>query len=82
MNQVNEATDLEGPGLELAKTPELFSRGDDIRFFIQGGTDQGGTEVLKLAANGDIYVHGRLAANDMEVVDAMREFVRRAGPRE
>lgn len=32
------------------------------------------TAVLELCANGDIYVHGRLAANDLEVVEALREF--------
>jgi len=33
-------------------------------------------EMLKLCPNGDIFVHGRLADNDKEVVDALREFLR------
>jgi hypothetical protein len=32
-------------------------------------------EMLKLCPNGDIFVHGRLADNDKEVVDALREFL-------
>jgi hypothetical protein len=35
-----------------------------------------GKEMLKLCPNGDIFVHGRLADNDKEVVDALREFLR------
>jgi flagellar hook protein FlgE len=31
--------------------------------------------ILELRPNGDIYVQGRLAANDMEVVSAMRRFL-------
>ena len=31
-------------------------------------------ELLRLCENGDIYVNGRLAENDKEVVDAFREF--------
>lgn len=34
-----------------------------------------GTEILRLGADGDIYVRGRLATNDLEVVDAMRQFL-------
>jgi len=38
-------------------------------FFMQ---DKGTNEILKLCENGDIFVKGRLAENDKEVVDAMR----------
>ena len=31
--------------------------------------------ILKLCENGDIFVNGRLAENDKEIVDAMREFL-------
>lgn len=31
--------------------------------------------ILEFHVNGDIYIHGRLAANDLEVVEALREFV-------
>ena len=37
-----------------------------------------GHEYLRLKANGDIYVHGRPASTDKEVVDAMRTFLTRA----
>ena len=33
-------------------------------------------EMLKLCPNGDIFVHGRLADNDKQVVDALRDFLR------
>jgi len=32
-------------------------------------------EMLKLCENGDIFVKGKLVENDIEVVDAMREFL-------
>ena len=31
--------------------------------------------ILELKANGDIFVKGKLIENDIEVVDAMREFL-------
>lgn len=31
-------------------------------------------EVIKIKDNGDIYVKGNFVTNDMEVVDALREF--------
>lgn len=34
-----------------------------------------GNDTLKLESNGDIYVHGRLAENDKEIVDTMRIFL-------
>lgn len=38
---------------------------------------------LRLCPNGDIFVNGRLAANDTEVVEALRAFlVRACGPSE
>jgi hypothetical protein len=33
------------------------------------------TPILKLCANGDIFVKGKLIENDKEVVDALREFI-------
>ena len=33
------------------------------------------TEMLKLCENGDIFVHGRLADTDMEIVNALRDFL-------
>jgi len=35
-----------------------------------------GKEVLSLKENGDIFVHGRLAENDKEVVDGMRQLLK------
>ncbi len=35
--------------------------------------------IIKLCDNGDIYIKGRLAENDKEVVDAMREFLKLHG---
>jgi len=31
--------------------------------------------ILKLCANGDIFVKGKLIENDKELVDALREFI-------
>ena len=33
-------------------------------------------EILKLEANGDILVKGKLIENDKQVVDALREFIK------
>jgi hypothetical protein len=39
----------------------------------------GDTEVLRFESNGNIFIQGRAAAHDREVVDAMREFLRASG---
>ncbi|MCX5900672.1 MAG: hypothetical protein NTX06_08060 [Proteobacteria bacterium] len=36
-------------------------------------------EILRLCDNGDIHVHGRLAENDKDVVEGLREFLKRSG---
>jgi hypothetical protein len=36
---------------------------------------QPSVEILKLCANGDIFVKGKLVENDKEVVGALREFL-------
>ena len=41
--------------------------------------DNGTREILKLCENGDIFVKGKLAENDKEVVDALREFLKGQG---
>jgi hypothetical protein len=41
--------------------------------------DNAGREILKLCENGDIFVKGKLAENDKEVVDALREFLKTQG---
>ena len=43
----------------------------DIIFYVNDNK-----EILKLCPNGDIFVKGKLAENDKEVVDAMREFLK------
>jgi hypothetical protein len=46
-------------------------------FFQQ--VDKDYKEILKLCENGDIFVKGKLAENDKEVVDALREFLKGQG---
>lgn len=38
----------------------------------------GATEVLKFCENGDIFIHGKLAENDKEVVEGMRKFLKQS----
>lgn len=42
-------------------------------------TNNGTKEILKFCVNGDIFIHGRLAENDKEVVDGMRIFLKNYG---
>jgi hypothetical protein len=35
-----------------------------------------GDDILRLCFNGDIYVRGRLAESDSEVVNALRDFIK------
>lgn len=35
----------------------------------------GKLEIIKACSNGDIYVKGKLVKNDIEVVDALKEFL-------
>lgn len=37
--------------------------------------NHGQTEMLKLCANGDIFVKGKLVENDLEVVEGLRNFL-------
>lgn len=46
---------------------------ENVVLFMQGNK---GIEILKLCANGDIFVHSKLVENDKEVVDAFREFLK------
>ena len=45
---------------------------NNIIFYV----DNGKTEVLKLCGNGDIFVRGKLAENDKEVVQGLRDFLK------
>lgn len=38
--------------------------------------NDGPTEVLKFCENGDIFIQGRLAENDNDVVEGMRKFLK------
>ena len=44
--------------------------------FVQDNAER---EILKLCENGDIFVKGKLAENDKEVVDTLREFLKGQG---
>jgi len=61
--------------LNLKLTPEIPIDQNTIFFML----DNGNTEILKLCENGDIFVKGRLAENDKEVVDALKEFLKSHG---
>ena len=50
-----------------------------IRFF---GPPPNSVEFLRLEPSGDIFVKGRLAENDKEVVASLREFLAQAGMRD
>jgi hypothetical protein len=55
--------------------PLNLEKGDspgNMKFVIDGNV------LLELCGNGDIMVKGKLATTDIEVVDAMREFLKRA----
>lgn len=63
---------------------ESFS---DVPFEFKGETTtsllkfngQQGKEMLKFMPNGDIFIYGRLATNDMEVVEGIREWLKSTG---
>ena len=55
----------------------LLPQEQNTIFFQQ--VDKDCKEILKLCENGDIFVKGRLAENDKEVVDALREFLKGQG---
>lgn len=42
-------------------------------------TTSGTEPILELKGNGDIFVKGKLIENDIEVVDALREFLKTKG---
>jgi hypothetical protein len=63
-------TTAPGP-VEVIEGPESY---------IKLTVDTSGPPVLMLHANGDIYVKGRLAANDQEIVDSLREFLAATKP--
>jgi len=59
------------------ETINLVPQEQNTIFFLQ--VDKSNQEILKLCQNGDIFVKGKLAENDKEVVDALREFLKGQG---
>lgn len=59
------------------KTINLVPEEQNTIFFLQ--VDKSSQEILKLCENGDIFVKGKLAENDKEIVDALREFLKGQG---
>ena len=62
--------------MDNLKLTSLVPQEQNTIFFMK---DNGTREILKLCGNGDIFVKGRLAENDKEVVDALREFLKGQG---
>jgi hypothetical protein len=59
------------------ETINLVPQEQSTIFFLQ--VDKSNQEILKLCENGGIFVKGKLAENDKEVVDALREFLKGQG---
>lgn len=59
---------------EVVSIPTIFEDTTNAGFIIFH-LPKTGEEVLRLTGDGDIYVHGKLVENDIEVVQAMREFL-------
>jgi hypothetical protein len=59
------------------ETINLLTEEQNTIFFLQ--VDKSSQEILKLCENGDIFVKGKLAENDKEIVDALREFLKGQG---
>lgn len=58
-------------------------RGGDLTLLAGTSWAADGSDVpepasIRLCSNGDIWVNGRLAANDQEIVDGLKEFVETA----
>ena len=56
--------------VEVLKLSNANLESDTIHF-----TAIAGVELLKLSANGDIFVKGKFIEKDKEIVEAMREFL-------
>lgn len=65
---------MEGETINLVKEENLLEE-NTIVF----SSAESRNEILKLCENGDIFVNGRLAENDKEVVEGLREFLRSVG---
>jgi hypothetical protein len=51
---------------------QISGRMDMNTITFQGANSE---PIIELKPNGDIFVHGRLAENDKEVVDGLRDFL-------
>ena len=47
----------------------------DIILTVGHNKESGPIEMLRLCSNGDILVKGNLATNDLEIVEALKEFL-------
>jgi len=57
-----------------------IERGGDLtlqagKSWAADGSDVPEPASIRLCSNGDIWVNGKLAANDQEVVDGLKEFI-------
>lgn len=52
------------------KNAESINPSNNVYFYC------GNKEMLRLEANGDIYVKGNLVENDKDVVEGLRDFLR------
>lgn len=67
-NDVFEIIDQDqDPSFLIESKPDLQ---DTITFFIKG------EPIIELRPDGDIFIKGKLAENDKEVVEGMRWFIR------
>jgi hypothetical protein len=71
-NNMEENKDILNVG-ELQFIQPLLPPPNQIIFYQNNDTTT--PPILELRANGDIFVKGKLIENDIEVVDAMREFL-------
>jgi hypothetical protein len=58
----------------------VYTNAGGISFFT---SDEEGaqTERIRLEQNGDFYINGRLATNDLEIVEGFRQFLAQVLPR-
>lgn len=59
--------------LEIEKDKQFGH--SDIILTVANDKESGPIEMLRLCSNGDIFVKGNLAKNDLEVVEALKEFL-------
>lgn len=55
--------------MKFLEVDSLDPQGTSITFNV------GDEQIIKLSANGDIFIKGKLADNDIEVVDGLRQFL-------